>query len=221
MQLIKIIDHTILKPDCSNDDISKLCNEALENGFGAVCVSPYYVSLAKKNLKNSDVKVATVIGFSMGYSCSASKVEEIKRAIDEGADELDVVINVSAIKNKDWSYVRNDMDSVTTACHMRGKVVKIIFETALLDDEEIIKLCEMAKSIGVDFVKTSTGYNGGATTHAVALMRANLPKKVKIKASGGIRSYEDAIKMIEAGADRLGCSSSVKIAESAKALINK
>ena len=219
MQVTNIIDHTILKPDCNADDITNLCNEAIKYGFGAVCVSPYYVGLAQNLLEESKVKVATVIGFSMGYSCSAAKVEEIKRAIDEGAEELDVVINVSAIKNKDWSYVRNDMDSVTTACHMRGKVVKIIFETALLTDEEIIKLCEMAKDIGVDFVKTSTGYNGGATIHAVELMRANLPKKVKIKASGGIRTYEDAVKMIKAGADRLGCSSSVKIAESAKALL--
>ncbi len=219
MQITKMIDHTILKPDCSGEDITELCSDAITYGFGAVCVSPYYVALANKLLEKTEIKVATVIGFSMGYSCSAAKVEEIKRAIDEGADELDVVINVSAIKNKDWSYVRNDMDSVTTACHMRGKVVKIIFETALLTDEEIIKLCEMAKDIGVDFVKTSTGYNGGATTHAVELMRANLPQKVKIKASGGIRTYEDAIKMVKSGADRLGCSSSIKIAEGAKAAI--
>lgn len=216
MQLTKFIDHTILKPDCNRQDIEKLCQDAKDYSFGAVCVSPYYVSFASQILESSNVKVATVIGFSMGYSCSAAKVEEIKRAIDEGADELDVVINVSAIKNEDWSYVRNDMDSVTTACHMRGKVVKIIFETALLSDEEIIKLCTMAKSIGVDFVKTSTGYNGGATVRAVELMRANLPKKIKIKASGGIRTYEDAQKMIKAGADRLGCSSSVNIAKTAK-----
>lgn len=212
MNIASYIDHTTLKADCTLDEVKKKCREAIDFQFKAVCIPPYYVEKAVDLLENSNVKIATVVGFPMGYSATPAKVEEIKRAIDNGADEIDVVANICAIKEKQWNFVKNDIGSMTMAVHLKGKIIKVILETALLSDEEIEKLCQICAEIKVDFVKTSTGFNGGgATIHAVSLMRSVLPKEIKIKASGGIRNRADAIKMIEAGASRLGSSSGVSI----------
>ncbi|MFK7772588.1 MAG: deoxyribose-phosphate aldolase [Saprospiraceae bacterium] len=211
-QLPSYIDHTILKIDTKKTDIKKLCTEAEANNLYAVCVPPYFVQNASMLLKNSDVKIATVIGFPLGYSATPSKAAEIHKAIDDGADELDVVINVSAVKSGDWNYVQNDIKTVVLATQMKGKIIKVILETGLLNKKEIKKLCEICADAGVNYVKTSTGFNGdGATEEVVEFLRANLPGSIKIKASGGIKSVKKALKMIEAGADRLGTSSSMKI----------
>jgi deoxyribose-phosphate aldolase len=211
-QLTNYIDHTTLKIDTKKADIKKLCSEAEAKKFYAVCIPPYFVRSASMLLKNSDVKIATVIGFPLGYSATPSKAAEIQKAIDDGADELDVVINVSAVKSGDWGYVQNDIKTVALATQMRGKVIKVILETGLLNKKEIKKLCEICTEVGVNYVKTSTGFNGaGATVEVVEYLRANLPVSIKIKASGGISSAKKAIKMIAAGADRLGTSSGVKI----------
>lgn len=212
MNIATFIDHTILRPDCTAADIKQICTEAIEHRFCTVCVPPYYVREAVKLLENTPVKVATVIGFPMGYTPTPAKVEAIKRAIDDGADELDVVLNICAVKNQHWNFVRNDIDSMTTAVHLKGKVIKVIIETGLLTEAEIRKVCELCLDIQPDFVKTSTGYNGeGASLYAVRLLRDLLGDKIRIKASGGIRDRETALQMIEAGAKRIGASSSLKI----------
>jgi deoxyribose-phosphate aldolase len=209
-ELSKYIDHTILKPTCTNVEIEQLCKEAIAYQFKAVCVPPYYVGLASELLENTDVKVATVIGFPMGYSTIAAKVEEAKVVIKDGAFELDVVVNMAAVKSKRWNYVQNELDIMTTICHLHDRKIKIIFETGLLNEEEIKHLCEISKIIGADFVKTSTGINGGgATVDVVKLMRDNLPAHIQIKASGGIRTKEAAEAMIAAGATRIGTSSAI------------
>jgi deoxyribose-phosphate aldolase len=212
MDLAHLIDHTLLKPDCNLSEIKVLCEEAKTHHFASVCIPPYYVKDATHLLEGSEVKVSTVIGFPMGYSSTPSKVEEIKRAIDEGADEMDAVVNICAVKNRNWNFVRNEMESLTTACHMRGKVLKIILETGLMSEPEIIKLCEITAEVKVDFAKTSTGYSGhGAAVATVALMRKVLPPAIKIKASGGIRDRQFAEQLVLAGANRLGSSSGVSI----------
>ncbi|MBL7793478.1 MAG: deoxyribose-phosphate aldolase [Saprospiraceae bacterium] len=213
MSLASFIDHTILKPDCKLSDIQKVCDEALQYQFAAVCIPPYYVPNAADLLADSPVKVATVIGFPMGYATTAAKVEEIKRAIDEGVDELDVVINLCALKNGQWNFVSSDLDRMITTAHLRDKHVKVIIETGLLLDDEIRRCCDLCKELNADFVKTSTGYSGeGATVKVVQLMAGQLKGSgVKIKASGGIRTKEDALRLLDAGAQRLGCSSSVSI----------
>lgn len=211
MSLAKYIDHTLLQPDCRRADIIQLCKEAIDHQFCAVCIPPYFVKLASEELEKSPVKVATVIGFPLGYSTTSAKVEEIKRALIDGVDELDVVINLAAVKSGDWSLVETDIDSATRMVHMKGKIIKLIIEASLLNDEELLKLCEICTKIGVNFVKTSTGYFGGATPEVVKTLRENLPNSIKIKASGGIRSKSDAITLIEQGADRLGSSAGIKI----------
>ena len=214
MNISSYIDHTTLKADCRLEDVQSKCKEAVEFNFKAVCIPPYFVKAAVDLLDNTPVKVATVVGFPMGYSATPAKVEEIKRAIDNGADEIDVVANICAVKGKQWNYVKNDIESMTMAVHLKGKVIKVILETGLLTDEEIEQLCQICAEIKVDFVKTSTGFNGGgATVRVVSLMRSVLPKEIKIKASGGIRTKEDAIQLIEAGASRLGSSSGVSIVQ--------
>lgn len=214
-QLKNYIDHTTLKPDVKLKNIQKLCEEAKIYEFFAVCVPPYFVQKTSLLLRGASVKVATVIGFPLGYSTTPSKAAEIVKAIDDGADELDVVVNISAVKSGDWNYVKNDINTMTVAAHMRGKSIKVIFETGLLNKKEIKKLCEICAEVGVNFVKTSTGFNGeGATVEIIEFMRTNLPSNIKIKASGGIRSVKKAQKMIEAGADRIGTSSGVKIMNS-------
>jgi len=212
MELAGIIDHTILKPDCTKEDIQRICQEALQHRFKAICIPPFYIAEAKQLLANSPVLIATVIGFPMGYSAIPAKVEEIKRAINDGADEVDAVVNISAVKSKNWSHVRNDIDSMTRSAHMKGKVIKIILETGLMTTAEINQLCEICIAEGVDFVKTSTGFNAaGANTEIVTHLRSKLPKEIKIKASGGIRSRQEAEKLIAAGAERIGTSVGIQL----------
>ena len=215
MDLAQLIDHTLLKPYCTMKDIEELCKQAITHQFAAVCVPPYYVKAAKALLENEKAKVATVIGFPTGYSALPAKVVEIRRAIDEGADELDVVINLCAVKNAHWNYVKNELESLTTACHMRGKTIKVIIESGILTREELLKIVGISAAAGVDFVKTSTGFNGpGASVEVVTLLRAELPNHVKIKASGGIKDRLFAEQLVQAGADRLGSSSGVQIISS-------
>ncbi len=217
MNIAAYIDHTVLKPTTTQADIVKLCTEALENNFAAVCVPPLFVKMAKQLVANSTVKVATVIGFPFGYSAIEAKVAETILAIIDGADELDVVINISAIKNNDWQFLANEINTLMPIIRKQQKIVKIIIESGILTDAEIIKCCDLYGAAGVDFLKTSTGYaEVGATLEAVALIRKHLTNSIKIKASGGIKSYTFAKQLIDAGADRLGCSSSLKIVAESK-----
>lgn len=212
MNLASKIDHTLLKADTSEREVKKLCAEAKEFGFAAVCIPPYFVRKCKLWLSDSNVKVATVVGFPLGYAHTPAKVEEARRAIDEGADEIDMVINIIALKAGDWNYLKNELTSAATIVQLRGGKLKVILETGLLTENEIIKACELCKEMSVDFVKTSTGFTQpGATIEAVKLLRANLPKSIKIKASGGIRDKEFALQLIEAGADRIGSSAGVSL----------
>ena len=211
MDIHKAIEHTILKPDCTIDDIRRLCEEALQYNFYGVCVPPYFVKDAARFL-NEQAKVVTVVGFPMGYSNVPAKVEEIKRALDEEADEIDAVINICAIKSNNWNYIKNELDSVARAVSMRGKVLKLIIETGLLTKAEMKQVIKIAEDNDIQFIKTSTGFNGdGATVEIVKFLRENLNPKVKIKASGGIKSFEMAEKLIHAGADRIGTSNGVQI----------
>lgn len=212
MELKQYIEHTTLKADTSLNAIKKLCKEAIDNEFVGVCVPPYFVKDAKALLKNTTVKLVTVVGFPLGYSTTPSKVEEVKKAIDEGADEIDMVINITALKNKDYAYVSNDISSLATLVHLKGAILKVIIETALLTQKEKVKILEICDEIGVDYVKTSTGFaKEGAKVEDIELMRSKLSDKIKIKASGGIKTKQQAIALIKAGADRLGASSGVKL----------
>ncbi|MCY7291952.1 MAG: deoxyribose-phosphate aldolase [Ferruginibacter sp.] len=214
MNIASYIDHTILKPTTLVTDVEKLCKEAMEYNVAAVCVPPLFVKQAKALLQNSDVKTATVIGFPFGYSAIEAKLAEILLAIVDGAEELDVVINIAALKNNDWQYLAKELNTILPIIKGKQKVVKIIIESGILTDEEIIKCCDLYGIGGVNFMKTSTGYaEVGATIDAVKLMRKHLADTVKIKASGGIRTYAFAKELVEAGADRIGCSSSVAIIE--------
>lgn len=214
------IDHTVLKPTTTVADIEKLCAEARQYSFAAVCVPPLFVKTALALVAGSPVKVATVIGFPFGYSAIEAKVAETVLAIVDGVHELDVVINISAIKNNDWQYLASEINTLLPIIRKTDKVVKIIIESGVLTDDEIIKCCDLYGAAGVDFMKTSTGYaEKGATVEAVALMRRHLADAIKIKASGGIKSYTFAQQLIAAGADRLGCSSSVQIVAEEKAAI--
>lgn len=212
MNIAQYIDHTLLKPTATWNEIENLCKEAMEHGFAAVCVPPLYVKKSKELLTNSGIKTATVIGFPFGYNAIEAKVAEIVLAIVDGADELDMVINISAIKNNDWNFIANEINTVMPIVKNKNKVIKVIIESGVLTDEEIIKCCDIYGAAGVDYVKTSTGYaEKGASIHAVQLIRTHLSDAVKIKASGGIKSYSFAKELINAGANRLGCSSSIQI----------
>ena len=219
-ELAKMIDHTILKANATQSDIEKLCEEAKEYKFASVCVNPYWVPLASDLLKNSTVKVCTVIGFPLGATSSESKASETEIAILQGADEVDMVINVGAMKNNQTDIVEKDILSVVNSARKTGKAqnknitVKVILETCYLTKDEIKNACLCAKNSGADFVKTSTGFGtGGATVEDVKLMKETVGSSMEVKASGGIRDYETAIKMIEAGATRLGTSSGIAIVE--------
>jgi deoxyribose-phosphate aldolase len=206
--LNRFIDHTLLKQDATKSQIEELCQEALKNHFFSVCINPVYVSYAHKTLLGSDVCVCTVIGFPLGANTSASKVFETKNAIENGASEIDMVINVGAIKSKDWKIVEDEIRAIKTACG--EKVLKVILETCLLTNDEKIMACQVAERAGADFVKTSTGFSsGGATLEDIHLMRKNCTERVAIKASGGVRDLKTAEAMIAAGATRLGTSSGV------------
>jgi deoxyribose-phosphate aldolase len=212
MKLSNLIEHTLLKPDASLSQIKKLCEDAITHSFVGVCLPPFYVPDAKLFLGESPVNLITVVGFPMGYTAISSKVEEVKRAIDEGADEIDMVANICAVKDAKWAHVRNDIDSVTRATHLKGKIMKVILETTLLSEYEIKKLCELCIELGVNYVKTSTGINGGASIDTVKLLKQITEgTDVKIKASGGIKTKEFAEQLVLAGASRLGTSASIDI----------
>lgn len=214
MNIASYIDHTILKPTTTLADIAQLCREAAEYRFAAVCVPPGYIREAKIQLQETEVKIATVIGFPFGYNSTRSKMEEIKEALADGADELDMVINLTAVKNNDWDTLDKEIESCVSIIHASGKIMKLIVESGILTKDELISCCALVRSHKVDFIKTSTGYaETGATPEAVKTMRAHLPETVSIKASGGIRTFSFAKELIEAGANRIGCSSSVKIVE--------
>ena len=210
--LNQYIDHTVLKQTTLLADVKKVCLEAGRYQFAAVCVPPLFVKKAVELLSTSQVKTATVIGFPFGYSAIEAKIAEIVLAIVDGADELDMVVNIAAIKNNDWNFIASEIGTILPIIRNKNKVLKVIIESGVLSDEEIIKCCDIYGLAGVDYVKTSTGYaEKGASVHAVQLIRAHLADSVKIKASGGIKTREFAEALIEAGADRLGCSSSVAI----------
>ena len=216
MNIATYIDHTVLKPTTTIGDVEKICAEAIKYQFAAVCVPPLYVKKAKELLKDSSIKVATVIGFPFGYAAIEAKVAELVLAIIDGADELDVVINISAIKNNDWQFLANEINAILPIVKNKNKLIKVIIESGILTDEEIIKCCDLYGAAGVDFLKTSTGYaEKGATVEAVQLMRKHLADNVRIKASGGIKNYPFAKQLIDAGANRLGCSSSLSIVNEA------
>jgi len=215
MNIASMIDHTLLKPEATEDMIKKLCDEAKEYGFVAVCVNPFYVKKAKELLEGTNVKVATVVGFPLGANVKEVKAFETKKAIEDGAEEIDMVINIGALKNKDYETVKEDIKAVVEAAGDKA-IVKVIIETCLLTDEEKVKACELAKESGAHYVKTSTGFSkAGAKVEDVKLMKKVIGEDMKVKASGGIRDYETAKAMIEAGASRIGASSSVKIIQEA------
>ncbi|HFI0782594.1 TPA: deoxyribose-phosphate aldolase [Streptococcus suis] len=216
MKLNKYIDHTILKPETTQEQVEKILSEAKEYDFASVCVNPTWVSLAAESLKDSDVKVCTVIGFPLGANTSAVKAFETEDAIANGADEIDMVINVGALKAGNDALVLDDIKAVVDASG--DKLVKVIIEACLLTDDEKVRACQLSKEAGADYVKTSTGFStGGATVADVALMRKTVGPDMGVKASGGARSYEDAIAFIKAGASRIGASSGVAIMNGAQA----
>ena len=218
MQINQFIDHTILKPTTLISDIEKLCAEAIEYQFAAVCVPPNFIKKAKELTKGTSVKVATVIGFPFGYSAIEAKLAETALALVDGADELDIVITISAIKNNDWGYLANEINYLFPLIKQNKKVIKIIIESGVLTDEEIIKCCQLYGAAEIDYLKTSTGYaEKGASVHAVELFKKHLPPYIGIKASGGIRDYAFAKQLIDAGATRIGCSAGVAIVNGAKA----
>ncbi|HQS24038.1 deoxyribose-phosphate aldolase [Sediminibacterium sp.] len=212
MHLATYIDHTILKPTTLVSEVAQICKEAAEYKFAAVCVPPNFVKKAKEFLVGTNVKVATVIGFPFGYSAVEAKLAEIVLAMVDGVDELDVVANISAIKNQDWVYLANELNHIMPVVKSKNKTIKIIIESGILTNDEIIKCCELYGVAGIDYLKTSTGYaEKGASVEAVKLFRLHLPDAVQIKASGGIRDYTFAAELVEAGATRLGCSASLAI----------
>jgi deoxyribose-phosphate aldolase len=212
MDLAKMIDHTLLKPDATQDQIAQLCFEARKYGFASVCVNPTWVDLCAQLLKGSNVKVCTVIGFPLGATSADVKAFETQTAIKQGAQEIDMVINIGALKARDLDTVAKDIRGVVTAAHQNGAIVKVIIEAVLLTDEEKTIACLLSKEAGADFVKTSTGFaSGGATVHDVELMRKTVGPEMGVKAAGGVRTYEDAENMLKAGATRIGASAGVKI----------
>lgn len=216
--LARMIDHTLLKPETTSKEIIELCTEAKKYHFASVCVNPGFVKLCADLLKGTDVKVCTVIGFPLGATTTETKRYEAEQAIENGAREIDMVINVSRLKDGDYEYVFNDVNQVVLAAKRKRVVCKVILETALLTDQEKVKACLICKEAGADFVKTSTGFSkGGATVGDIALMRYVVGSSIGVKASGGIRSREDADAMIASGADRIGASASVKIVTGEKA----
>jgi deoxyribose-phosphate aldolase len=208
--MASMIDHTILKAGATKEQIVEICSQAKEYNFASVCVSPCFVKLAAKELKDSKVKVCTVIGFPLGANSTQVKAFEAKKAVEEGAHEVDMVIQVGALKEGDFKYVQNDISEVVKASE--GAHIKVIIETCYLTDEEKIKTCEIAKKAGANFVKTSTGFGtGGATASDIELMRKTVGDELGVKASGGVRSLQEALVMIKAGANRIGTSSGVSI----------
>ena len=210
----KYFDHTLLKPEASPQDILKLLSEAVTLDAAAVCVNGSYVRSARRfiDASGADVKVAAVAGFPLGAMATDAKAYEVQLALGDGADEIDLVMNIGQAKAGNWAYVEDEVYAIAEMCHEDGALLKLIIETCLLTDDEIVRACKAAKSAGADFVKTSTGFStGGATVHAVELMKKTVGDDLKVKASGGIRTLDDALSMINAGADRLGCSATAAI----------
>ena len=213
--IASMIDHTLLKPEATPAQVEKLCAEAAEYHFASVCVNPVYIPLAARLLEGTGVKVCCVVGFPLGAIAPEQKAAEAASCAAMGAEELDMVIHVGAAKAGDWALVQRDIEGVVKAA--AGHTVKVIIETCLLTDEEKVKACEAAKAAGAHFVKTSTGFStGGATTHDIALMRKTVGPEMGVKASGGIRDYETAMAMIEAGANRIGASAGIAIVAAAE-----
>lgn len=210
VKINRLVDHTLLKPEATRDQVKKLCEEAVTYDFFSVCLNPFYVPYAAKLLYGTNVQVCTVIGFPLGANATETKVFETKKAIADGATEIDMVINIGALKNREYDIVESDIKAVVDAA---GKhLVKVIFETCLLTDEEKIKACELSAKAGAKFVKTSTGFStGGATIADVKLMKANIPAHMEVKASGGVRNLAAALDFMESGATRLGTSSGIAI----------
>jgi deoxyribose-phosphate aldolase len=217
-RLARTIDHTLLKPEATADQISVLCREAIAYHFAAVCIHPTYVALCREQLEGTDVKIATVVGFPLGATLPEVKAYEAQRVIAVGASEVDMVLNVGALKGGDYELVYRDIGAVVQACHARSALLKVIIEAALLSTEEKVAACTLAQTAGADYVKTSTGFGpGGAKVEDVALMRRTVGAEMGIKAAGGIRTYADALAMIAAGATRIGASAGVKIVQEAQA----
>ncbi|ABR36253.1 deoxyribose-phosphate aldolase [Clostridium beijerinckii] len=216
MDIAKYIDHTILKPEATVEDVKKLCKEAKEYNFASVCVNGCYAKLVSTELMGTDVKTCVVVGFPLGAMTKESKAFETNQAIENGATEIDMVINVGALKDKNYSLLKEDIEAVVNAA--KGKaLVKVIIETCLLSDEEKVKACEIAKEAKADFVKTSTGFSsGGATKEDIALMRKTVGSDLGVKASGGVRDFKTAMDMINAGASRIGASASISIVSESK-----
>lgn len=218
MPIASFIDHTILKPTTATGDIKNICSEALNYGFAAVCIPPYFIREAVKLVEGSEVKVATVIGFPFGYSYYKAKLAEVEQAIADKADEVDMVMNLAAFKDGNEAYLQNEISSLLALTKKAGVAVKVIIESGILTNEEIIRCCKLYSAFEIDFLKTSTGYaEKGASVEAVALMRQNLPFTIQIKASGGIKTFDFASQLLKAGATRLGCSASVAIVTGEKA----
>jgi deoxyribose-phosphate aldolase len=214
--IARMIDHTLLKPDASQDQIAQLCYEARKYGFAAVCVNPSYVKLCSQLLQGTPVHVCTVVGFPLGATPTEVKAYEAQKSIDDGATEVDMVINIGALKSKDYALVERDIAAVASTCHAGGAILKVIIEAALLTDEEKVIASQLSKAAGANFVKTSTGFGpGGATVQDVELMRRAVGPGLGVKAAGGIKSYEDAQAMVAAGATRIGASAGIKILQEA------
>jgi deoxyribose-phosphate aldolase len=215
VNIASFIDHTLLKPAATILEIENLCSEAIEYGFAAVCIPPPFVKKAKSMVV--DISVATVIGFPFGYSATEAKIAEAVLAMVDGADEMDMVINLIALRMNDWEFLAQEIKLVTEVVHSKGKIIKIIIESGILTNREIIRCCSSFGPLNIDFMKTSTGYaEKGATVEAVQIMRNHLPPAVKIKAAGGIKTLAFAEQLIAAGASRLGCSASVQIVKEQK-----
>lgn len=212
-ELSKFIEHTLLKPDTSLAEVRQLCADALKHGFHGVCIPPLFVRDARRALgEDSAIRVVTVVGFPMGYTAIPAKSEEIRRALDEGASDVDVVINLAAVRSENWNHVNHDIDSVARATHMRGRTLKLILECGLLTEAEIRQICGFAQEARVTWLKTGTGFHGHpATVEMVRQLRAIAPASMSIKASGGIKTAKEARALLDAGADRLGTSASLAI----------
>lgn len=219
MEINRIIDHTLLKPESTEEQIEKILEEAKEYNFFSVCVNPVWVKKCAESLKDSDVKVCTVIGFPLGANTKEVKVFETENAIKNGANEIDMVINIGLLKSKKYDLVKEEIQEIAKVSHDNGVLLKVILENCLLTKEEIVKACELSDEAGADFVKTSTGFStSGADPDDVALMRKSVSDRVKVKASGGIIDYKNSLEMIKNGADRLGVSAGVNIYKESKSL---
>jgi deoxyribose-phosphate aldolase len=219
MDIASYIDHTVLKPDTSAAEVEQVCREAVDSGFASVCIPPYYLDMARELLNGSSVKLSTVIGFPFGYSTITAKELEIKDAIAKGADEVDMVCNIAALKAGNWEYLEEEIEDCLRLTRPAGKKLKLIVESGILTDEQLIAACACYSRYAIDFLKTSTGFASiGASVHAVTTMRAHLPLHIGIKASGGIRNFAFAKELIEAGADRIGCSAGMRILEESRTL---